>query len=167
MDDICIELLLKGGIASGLIAGLFSAVVQILICYLDHKFIRKTKKVEQTYEIIGWQRDEIGKLIRDVSEIRVPTNTETNEDIIENTYHLIVADFERAKPLLCENNLIAIKRFFNTLNIRYNQMQDIKLGHEKELQIEDSKRVLIDEIKECKHRLLNVLQNIEKETMSK
>ncbi|GAA6490781.1 hypothetical protein K280104A7_03450 [Candidatus Bariatricus faecipullorum] len=46
-------------------------------------------------------------------------------------------------------------------------MQDIKLGLEKELKLEDSKRVLIGEIKECKKRLLNVLQDKEKELMSK
>ena len=46
-------------------------------------------------------------------------------------------------------------------------MQDIKLGHEKELKLEESKRVLIGEIKECKQRLLNELQDKEKEIMSK
>lgn len=46
-------------------------------------------------------------------------------------------------------------------------MQDIKLGYEKELNLEDSKRVLIGEINECKKRLLNALQDKEKEIMSK
>ena len=69
--------------------------------------------------------------------------TETNEDIIENAYHLIIADFERAKPLLYKkNDPVTIKGFFNTLNNRYNQMQDIKLGLEKELKLEDSKGFL-------------------------
>ena len=56
---------------------------------------------------------------------------------------------------------------FNTLNRRYNQMQDIILGYEKKLKLEDSKRVLIGEIEECKQRLLKVLEDKEKEIMSK
>lgn len=167
--DNWIELLFNGGgIATGVIAGIVAALVQFLISHLDHIFITKTKKAEQTHAFIEWQRDEIGKLIREVSAIRVPAITETNEDIIENAYHLIIADFERAKPLLYKkNDPVTIKNFFNTLNGRYNQMHDIKLGHEKELKLEDSKRVLIGEIKECKQRLLNVLQDKEKEIMSK
>ena len=167
--DKWIELLFNGGgIATGVIAGIVAAFVQFLISHLEHIFIIKTKKAEQTYGFIKWQRDEIGKLIKEVSEIRTPAITETNEDIIENPYHLIIADFERAKPLLYKkNDPVTIKGFFNTLNNRYNQMQDIKLGLEKELKLEDSKRVLIGEIKECKKRLLNVLQDKEKELMSK
>ena len=167
--DKWIELLFNGGgIATGVIAGIVAAFVQFLISHLEHIFIIKTKKAEQTYGFIKWQRDEIGKLIKEVSEIRIPAITETNEDIIENAYHLIIADFERAKPLLYKkNDPVTIKGFFNTLNNRYNQMHDIKLGLEKELKLEDSKRVLIGEIKECKKRLLNVLQDKEKELMSK
>ena len=167
--DNWIELLFDGGgIATGLIAGIVAALVQFLISYLDHTFITKTKKAEQTHEFVEWQRDEIGKLISEVSAIRVPAIKETNEDVIENAYHLIIADFERTKPLLYKkNDPVTIKGFFNTLNGRYNQMQDIKLGYEKELKLEDSKRVLIGEIKECKQRLLNVLQDKEKEIMSK
>lgn len=60
--------------------------------------------MKQTYEFIKWQRDEIGKLIKEVSEIRIPAITETNEDIIKNAYHLIIADFEWAKPLLYKQN---------------------------------------------------------------
>jgi len=167
--DKWIELLFNGGgIATGVIAGIVSALVQFLISHLDHTFITKTKKAEQTHEFIEWQRDEIGKLIMEVSAIRVPAITETNEDIIENAYHLIIADFERAKPLLYKiNDPVTIKGFFNALNGRYNQMQNIKLGYEKELKLEDSKRVLIGEIKECKQRLLKVLQDKEKEIMSK
>ena len=136
--DEWIELLFNGGgIATGIIAGIVAALVQLLISHLDHTFITKTKKAEQTHEFIEWHRDEIGKLIREVSEIRVPAITETNEDIIENAYHLIIADFERAKPLLYKkNDPVTIKGFFNALNTRYNQMQDIKLGHEKELKLE-------------------------------
>lgn len=167
--DNWIELLVKsGGIASGIIAGIVSALVQFLISHSDHSFTTKTKRMEQTYDFIQWQRDEIGKLIRDVSEIRVPLSTEINEDIIENAYHLIVADYERAKPLLYRiNDPIIIKSYFNTLNYRYNQMQDIKLGREKNLKLEDSRIVLIGEINECKQRLLNTLQNKEKEIISK
>ena len=97
--DKWIELLFNGGgIATGVIAGIVAAFVQFLISHLEHIFIIKTKKAEQTYGFIKWQRDEIGKLIKEVSEIRIPAITETNEDIIENAYHLIIADFERAKP---------------------------------------------------------------------
>lgn len=156
------------GIATGIIAGVVAALVQVLISHLDHIFITKTKKMEQTQESIKWQRDEIGKLIREISEIRIPSSTETNEDIIENAYHLIIADFERAKPLLYKkNDPVTIKGFFNILDKRYNQMQNIKLGYEKKLQLNDSKRVLIGEIKECKQRLLNALQENEKEIISK
>lgn len=167
--DNWIELLFNGGgIATGVIAGIVAALVQLLISHLDHIFITKTKKEEKTYGVIKWQRDEIEDLIKEVSEIRIPAITEINEDIIENAYHLIIADFERAKPLLYkENDPDTIKNFFNTLNRRYYQMQDIKLGHEKELKLEDSKRVLIGEIKECKKRLLIVLQDKQKEIMSK
>lgn len=168
MDNWTELLFNGGGIASGIIAGIVAALVQLLISHLDHTFIAKTKKVEQTREIIEWQRNAIGELIREVTEIRVPAITETSEDVIENAYHLIIADYERAKSLLYEkNNVITIKGFFNTLDIRYNQMQDIKSGHEKELQLEDSKRVLIGEIKECKKRLLNMLQDKENELISK
>lgn len=166
--DNWLKLFSDSGIATGVIAGIVAALVQFLISHLEHTFITKTKKADQTYGFIIWQRDEIGNLIKEVSEIRIPMITETNEDIIENAYHLIIADFERAKPLLYkENDPVTIKSFFITLNRRYNQMQDIKLGHEKKLKIEDSKRVLIGEIYECKRRLLNALQNKEKEIMSK
>lgn len=163
------ELLFKeGGIATGVIAGIIAALVQFLISHFDHIFIAKTKKAEKTQEFIEWQRDSLEELIKEVSEIRVPAITETNEDVIENAYHLIIADFERAKPLLYKkDDPITIKGFFNTLNRRYTQMQDIKLGKEKNLKLEDSKKVLIGEIKECKQRLLTVLQDKEKEIMSK
>ena len=163
------ELLFKeGGIATGVIAGIIAALVQFLISHFDHIFISKTKKAEKTHEFIEWQRDSLEELIKEVSEIRVPAITETNEDVIENAYHLIIADFERAKPLLYKkDDPITIKGFFNTLNRRYIQMQDIKLGKEKNLKLEDSKKVLIGEIKECKQRLLTVLQDKEKEIMSK
>lgn len=168
MENSTGQVFYDSGIATGVIAGIVAAAVQFLISFLDHKFITKTKKAEQTYETIEWQRNAIGELIKEVSDIRVPKITETNEDVIENAYHLIIADFERAKPLLYKKNSpVTIKGFFNTLNIRYNQMQDIKLGYEKDLKLEDAKKVLIGEIKECKHRLLNVLQDKEKEIMSK
>lgn len=154
-------LLLKGGIASGLIAG-------IMVSCIDHRFMTKMTKAEQTHKFGEWQIDEIGELLRDVSMIRVPAITETNEDVIENAYHLILADFERAKPLVYKKgDPIILKGFFNTLQGRYDQMQDIRLGHETELKLEDSKKILIGEIKECKRRLLLALQNEEKEIMSK
>ena len=59
--DKWIELLFNGGgIATGVIAGIVAAFVQFLISHLEHIFIIKTKKVEQTYGFIKWQRDEIG-----------------------------------------------------------------------------------------------------------
>lgn len=166
--DKWIELLFNGGgIATGVIAGIIAAVVQFLISHFEHIFITKTKKSEQIYGFIEWQRDKIGELIKEVSEVRIPAITEANEDSIENAYHLIIADFERAKPLLYKrDDPVTIKGFFNTLNRRYKQMQDIKLGLEKELKLEDSKRVLIGEIIVCKQKLLEVLQNKEKEIMS-
>lgn len=166
--DKWIELLFNGGgIATGVIAGIIAGVVQFLISHFEHIFITKTKKSEQIYGFIEWQRDKIGELIKEVSEVRIPAITEANEDSIENAYHLIIADFERAKPLLYKrDNPVTIKGFFNTLNGRYKQMQDIKLGLEKELKLEDSKRVLIGEIIVCKQKLLEVLQNKEKEIMS-
>lgn len=111
------ELLFKGGgIASGVIAGVVAALVQFLISHLDHNFMLKTKKSDQTYSFIKWQMDEIGNLIKEVSEIRIPAITEENEDIIENAYHLIIADFERAKPLLYrKNDPVAIKGFLKHL----------------------------------------------------
>lgn len=163
-----IQELIEGGIVDGAIGGLVVALIQIIYSRVEHSFIIKTKKTERTYEYTQWHRDEIGKLIQDVSSIRVPAITETNEDVILNAYHLIIADFERAKPLLYKKgDCITIKGFFNTLNKRYEQMHDIKLGNEKNLSLKDSKRVLIGEIEECKKRLLNVLQNKEKEIMSK
>lgn len=163
-----VELLFNGGILSGIIAGIVAALVQFLISHLDHVYQSKTKKAEQTYAVIEWQRNELGKLIREVSEIRIPASTEMNEDIIENAYHLIIAYFERAKPLLYYNNApVTIKGFFNALNRRYNQMQDIKSGYEKGLKLEDSKVALIGEIKKCKEMLLIVLQNKENEIISK
>lgn len=150
--DNWIELLFNGGgIATGVIAGIVAALVQLWISHWDHKFITKSKKLEQTYEVNQWKRNEIEKLIREVSEIRIPASTETNEDIIINAYHLIIADFERAKPLLYEiTEPVTIRSYFSLLNRRYKQMQDIKSGFEKELKLEDSKRVLIGEISECK-----------------
>lgn len=154
--DKWIELLCNGGgIATGVIAGIVAAFVQFLISHFEHRFLQKGK------------RDEIGELIKDVSEIKIPAVTETNGDVIENAYHLIMAYFERAKPLLYKkSDPVTIRGFFNTLNIRYRQMQEIKLGYEKGLNLGDAKRVLIEEISECKKRLLTVLQDKEKETMS-
>lgn len=168
MDKWLDALINNGGIATGIIAGIVASLVQILISHLDHSFLAKTKKEEQIYKSIGWQRDAIGKLIKEVSNIRVPSRTELNEDVIENAYYLIIADFERAKTLLyMEGDCITIRHFFNLLNRRYNQMQDIKERKEKELKIEDSKRVLIGEIEECKKRLLDELQTKQREIMSK
>lgn len=113
-----VELLFNGGgIATGVIAGIVAALVQFLISHLDHVFITKTKKTEQIYGFINWQRDEVGKLIREVSEIRIPASTEMNEDMIENAYHLIIADFERAKPLLYKKMILSQLKVFLTLLI--------------------------------------------------
>ena len=76
----------------------------------------KNKQDEKTNAFIVWQRDEIGKLIREVSEIRVPMIMETNEDVIQNAYHLIIADYERVKSLLYKkSDLIAIRSFLARL----------------------------------------------------
>lgn len=151
-----IEALLNGGIATGIIAGIVAAGVQFLIAGLEHNFITKTKKNEQIYEAIGCQRDKIEELIGEVSAIRVPSLTETDEDIIENAYHLIMADFERAKPLLYKkNDCITIKGYINALTTRYNQVRSIKLGYEKELKLEKAKEVLIGEIQVSKQKLLS------------
>lgn len=99
--DKWIELLCNGGgIATGVIAGIVAAFVQFLISHFEHRFLQKAKKEEQIYSFNVWKRDEIGELIKDVSEIKIPAVTETNGDVIENAYHLIMAYFERAKPLL-------------------------------------------------------------------
>ena len=166
--DKWIELLSNGsGIATGVIAGIVAAFVQFLISHLEHRFLQKAKKEEQIYGFNVWKRDEIGKLIKEVSEIKIPSATETNEDVIENAYHLIMADFERAKPLLYKkSDPVTIRGFFGTLNIRYKQIQEIKLGYEKGLNLGDAKSVLIEEICECKKRLLTVLQDKEKEIIS-
>lgn len=143
--DKWIELLCNGGgIATGVIAGIVAAFVQFLISHFEHRFLQKAKKEEQIYSFNVWKRDEIGELIKDVSEIKIPAVTETNGDVIENAYHLIMAYFERAKPLLYKkSDPVTIRGFFNTLNIRYRQMQEIKLGYEKGLNLGDAKRVLI------------------------
>lgn len=168
MMDKYIELLCNSGIVSGVIAGIVAALVQVLISHLDHIFITRTKKEDQTHEFIEWKRDKIENLIGEVSAIRVPSSTETDEAVIVNAYHLIISDFERAKALLYKKNAcVPIQSFFNTLIYRYNQMQNIKLGIEKNLKLEDSKRVLVGEIEECKKRLLNELQDKEKAIMSK
>lgn len=113
------------------IAGIVAAFVQFLISHFEHRFLQKAKKEEQIYSFNVWKRDEIGELIKDVSEIKIPAVTETNGDVIENAYHLIMAYFERAKPLLYKkSDPVTIRGFFNTLNIRYRQMQEIKLGYE-------------------------------------
>ena len=119
--DKWIELLCNGGgIATGVIAGIVAAFVQFLISHFEHRFLQKAKKEEQIYSFNVWKRDEIGELIKDVSEIKIPAVTETNGDVIENAYHLIMAYFERAKPLLYKkSDPVTIRGFFNTLNIRY------------------------------------------------
>ena len=161
MIELIKTLVIKGGIMSGLIAGIVASCI-------DHKFMDKMTKAEQTHKFDEWQIDEIRELLRDVSKIRNPAVTETNEDVIENAYHLVIADFERAKPLLYKKeDPVILKGFFNTLHGRYDQMQDIRLGHETNLTLEDSKRILIGEIEICKHKLLNTLQDKQKEIMSK
>ena len=167
MDDWIKLLFNDSGIATGVIAGIVAAVVQFIISHLDHAFITKNRKAEQVHRHIEWQRNEIGNLIREVSAIKVPAQTETNEDTIENAYHLVIADFERAKPLLYEKrDDVRLRGFFAALDNRYNQMQQAKLGQGVELSLEDSKIVVIEEIKECKQRLLKVLQEKEEDILS-
>ena len=71
--DKWIELLCNGGgIATGVIAGIVAAFVQFLISHFEHRFLQKAKKEEQIYSFNVWKRDEIGELIKDVSEIKIP-----------------------------------------------------------------------------------------------
>lgn len=77
-----------------------------------------------------------------------------------------MADFERAKPLLYKkNDCITIKGYINALTIRYNQVQSIKLGYEKELKLEKAKEVLIGEIQVSKQKLVSELQEKAKDVM--
>lgn len=170
--DKWIELLCNGGgIATGVIAGIVAAFVQFLISHFEHRFLQKAKKEEQIYSFNVWKRDEIGELIKDVSEIKIPAVTETNGDVIENAYHLIMAYFERSKPLLYKKAiLLQLEAFLIPLiyaidkckKLNWDMKRDLILG----MQRESLKRVLIEEISECKKRLLTVLQDKEKETMS-
>lgn len=166
--NIVIDFLNKSGIATGVIAGIVAAIVQLLISHLEHTFIIKSKKADQAYTNNEWYRNEIQKLIIGVTEIRIPAITETSDTAFENTYHLIFEYYERAKSLLDKQiDFIIIKSYFSLLDSRYKQMQNIKSGHEKELNLEDSKRVFIDAISECKKRLLAILDDSIKEITSK
>jgi len=163
-----IDFLSSSGILSGLIGGVVAVLAQILITYLKHFFTVKDNRIEQTNKIVYRQIEELEKLIYDVSNIRVPSITEINEDIIENAYHLIDADFERAKSFLSykKNYCVKIISYFRLLDFRYNQIQNIKLGNVKELNLVDAKRNLIGEIKICKEKLLKELQNKKSDLMS-
>lgn len=163
------EFLSSSGILSGVVAGLIAACVQVLITYLEHFFKVKDKRIEQTNIMVYSQIEEIDKLIYDVSNIRVPSSTEINEDIIENAYYLIDADFQRAKSFLVyrkDHYYVKITSYFRLLNYRYDQMQAIKLGQEKELNLADSQKTLVGEIKVCKEKLLKELQNKKSDLMS-
>lgn len=161
-----INIFIDGGAVTGVIAGIIAAIIQLSISRFNHTFTTKTKKSERILNNLNWHRDEIGKLIKDVSEIRVPKKTETNEDVIVNAYYLIVANFEMAKKFFGEFDYYKIKGYFNTLNRRYDQMQEIELGYEKGLKLNDSRRILIGEIEESKKRLLNILQDKENNVLS-
>ena len=156
--------MIESGVLSGIIAGLVAAGVQLLISYLDRKFKRTE---DQAFRQRDWMKNEISKMIQEVSAIKVPPITETNDDIIENAYHLIIADYERSKPLIYKKDGPAVLRgFFDTLIFRHNQLQSIKLGKEPQLTEEKSKEVLIGEIAVCKDKLLYYLQAKEKEIIA-
>ena len=140
--DKWIELLCNGGgIATGVIAGIVAAFVQFLISHFEHRFLQKAKKEEQIYSFNVWKRDEIGELIKDVSEIKIPAVTETNGDVIENAYHLIMAYFERAKPLLYKkSDSVTIRGFLIPLiyaidkckKLNWDMKRDLILGMQRE-----------------------------------
>ena len=154
----------QSGVLSGIIAGLVAAGVQLFISFLDRKFKRTE---DQAFRQREWMKNEIIKMIQEVSVIKVPPKTETNDDIIENAYHLIIADYERSKPLIYKKDGPAVLRgFFDTLTYRHEQLQSIKLGEEPQLTEEQAKKVLIGEIAVCKDKLLYYLQAKEKEIIA-
>lgn len=123
--------MIESGVLSGIIAGLVAAGVQLFISYLDRKFKRTE---DQAFRQRDWMKNEISKMIQEVSAIKVPPITETNDDIIENAYHLIIADYERSKPLIYKKDGPAVlKVFFDTLIFHHNQLQSIKLVKEPQL----------------------------------
>lgn len=161
-------MLVQSGVLSGIIAGLVAAGVQLLISFLDRRFINKNRREDQTIGQRDWLKNEINKMIHEVSSIMVPPITETNNAIIENAYHLIIADYERSKPLIYKiDGPTELKGFFNTLIYRHEQLQSIRLGKEvPELTEENAKKVLIGEIAVCKDKLLYKLQAKEKEIIA-
>ena len=157
-----------GGIATGVIAGIVAALVQLLISHFEHQFIRGNRQEDQERDQSMWLRDEIGKLIQDVTAIKVPAKTVTDDDVIDNAYHLIIADYERSKALLYKiTEPVTIKGLFDTLQFRYEQLQNIRMGLEEKITIEKSKKVLIEEMIVSKAKLLENLQRKEKEVISK
>ena len=162
------EFLSSSGILSGVVAGVVAAMVQILIVYLEHFITTKDKRVERKNNLVDRQVEEIEKLIIDVSSIRNPSLTEIDEDVIENAYYLITANFERAKSFLySKDDCIIIRGYFSSLNTHYNQMLYIKvLGSEEEAQLVKAKRAVIKEIKICKEKLLKALQNKKSDLLS-
>ena len=152
---------------SGIIAGLVAAGVQLLISYLDRRFTNKNRREDQTFGQREWMKNEINKMIHEVSDIKVPLVTETNDDLIENAYHLIIADYERSKPLIYKKDgPVILRGYFDTLIYRHEQLQSIKQGKDPQLTEEDAKRVLIGEIAVCKDKLLYYLQAKEKEIIA-
>ena len=160
-------MLVESGILSGIIAGLVAAGVQLLVSFLDRRFINKNRKEDQSFEQREWLRNEIHRMIYEVSDIKVPSGTETNDDIIENAYHLIIADYERSKPLIYKKDGPSqLRGFFDTLIYRHEQLHSIKMGKETQLTEEKAKEVLIGEIAMCKDKLLNYLEAKEKEIIA-
>lgn len=161
-------MLVQSGVLSGIIAGIIAAGVQLFISFLDRRFIYKNRREDQSFEQREWLKNEINKMIHEVSAIKVPPKTETRDDIIENAYHLIIADYERSKPLIYKiDGPVVLRSFFNTLIYRHEQLQSIRLGKEvPELTEENAKKVLIGEIAVCKDKLLYKLQAKEKEIIA-
>ena len=168
-----------GGIATGVIAGIVAALVQLLISRLEHQFIRETRQEDQEREQRKrqedqervqrmWLRDEIGKLIREVTAIKVPAKTVTDDDVIDNAYHLIDSDYERSKPLLYKiKDDVTMSEDFDILHSRYELLQKVRLGHGEETKISKLKKDLIEEMGRSKNILLKNLQRKEKEVISK
>ena len=160
-------MLVQSGVLSGIIAGIIAAGVQLFISFLDRRFIYKNRREDQSFEQREWVKNEINKMIHEVSAIKVPPKTETRDDIIENAYHLIIADYERSKPLIYKiDGPVVLRSFFNTLIYRHEQLQSIKRGEEPQLTEEKAKEILIGEIVVCKNKLLYYLEAKEKEIIA-
>ena len=153
---------------TGLLAGIVAASVQFIISHLERNFKMMNKKENQRRKQLEWLREEIGKLIKDVTEIKVPTITVIDFDTIDNAYHLIIADYERSKPLLYKiKDNVTMSGDFDRLHSRYELLQKERWEHGEETEITKLKKDLIEEMTRSKAILLENLQRKEKDVISK